>query len=162
SNSLIEKSLELAGILLEMGNIVKPGAGKNKAREILKNKKALNKFLEIVNAQGSKQIEKSEDIQIGKYSLDIVSEEEGYISYVSNASLVTIARILGAPKDKGAGIWVYKKIGDKVDSGEDLLRLYSENKNRLEEAQKVYKKYKTLRIEGMVIDSTFLKTDHKS
>ncbi len=162
SNSLIEKSLELAGILLEMENVVKPGSGKNRAREILKNKKALNKFLEIVNAQGSKQIEKSEDIQIGKYSADMISEEEGYISYVSNASLVTIARILGAPKDKGAGIWVYKKIGDKVDAGENLLRFYSENKNRLEEAQKVYKKYKVLRIEGMVIDSTFLKTKHKS
>lgn len=162
SSSLIEKSLELAGILLEMEEVVKPGVGKNKAREILKNKKALDKFLEIVNAQGSKQIEKSEDIQIGKYRAEIASEDEGYISYVSNTSLVTIARILGAPKDKGAGIWIYKKIGDKVDNGENILRFYSENKNRLAEAQKAYKNYKPIKTEGMVIDSTFLKTKRKS
>ena len=162
SNSLIEKSLELAGILLEMGGIVKPGTGKSKAREMLKNKKALDKLLEIVNAQGSKHIEKSEDIPIGKYSAEIVSEEEGYISYVSNSLLVTIARILGAPKDKGAGIFVYKKIGDKVDNGEKILKLYGENKNRLAEAEKVYKTYKPIKTEGMVIDSTFLKNKHKS
>lgn len=161
SNSLIEKSVELAGILLEMEKVVKPGTGKSRAKEVLKSGRARDKFLDIVNAQGSKKIEKSEDIVIGRYTDDIVSSEDGYVSYVSNTSLVLIARILGAPKDKGAGIWVYKKIGDKVDRGEPLLRFHSENRNRLEEAKKAYRNNVSVRIEGMVIDSTFLKSKHK-
>ena len=36
-----------------------------------------------------------------------------------------LARTAGAPLDKGAGIKLFKKIGDRVDQGEPLYRIYA-------------------------------------
>ncbi len=36
-----------------------------------------------------------------------------------------LARTAGAPIDKGAGIKVFKKIGDRVEKGEPLYRIYA-------------------------------------
>jgi thymidine phosphorylase len=36
-----------------------------------------------------------------------------------------IARLAGAPMDKGAGIDLFKKIGDRVEKGEPVYRIHS-------------------------------------
>ena len=36
-----------------------------------------------------------------------------------------LARTAGAPLDKGAGIRIFKKIGDRVDKGEPLYRIFA-------------------------------------
>ena len=36
-----------------------------------------------------------------------------------------LQRTAGAPIDKGAGIKVFKKIGDRVEQGEPLYRIYA-------------------------------------
>ena len=36
-----------------------------------------------------------------------------------------LARTAGAPIDKGAGIDLFKKIGDRVEQGEPLYRIYA-------------------------------------
>ncbi|PKP68580.1 MAG: thymidine phosphorylase, partial [Alphaproteobacteria bacterium HGW-Alphaproteobacteria-5] len=36
-----------------------------------------------------------------------------------------LARLAGAPLDRGAGIDMLKRIGDKVEAGEPLFRIYS-------------------------------------
>ncbi len=152
SNSLIEKATDIAGMLLELGNIVDRGEGKELAKETLKNGRAREKFLEILNAQGSKGIEKSDDIPIGKYHADIHSPDEGYISIVSNGKLVRIARTAGAPKDKGAGIILNKKKSEKVEKGEVLYTIYADSKAKLDEAVKIAKMLKPLQIEGMLLE----------
>ncbi len=152
SNSLIEKATDIAGMLLELGNVVERGEGKDFAKEILKSGKARDKFLEIINAQGSKGIERSEDVPIGKYKAEIHSPECGYISIVSNKALVKIARAAGAPKDKGAGILLNKKKSEKVDKGEILYVVYADSKAKLDEAVKLAKMLKPLKIEGMLLE----------
>ncbi len=152
STSLLEKATDIAGMLLELGNIAERGQGKDMAREALKAGKAREKFLEIINAQGSRGIEKSDDVPVGRYVEDIHSPEEGYISIVSNKALVRIARTAGAPKDKGAGILLNKKKSDKVEKGEVLYRIYADSKAKLEEAVKIAKMLKPLQIEGMLLE----------
>ncbi len=152
SHSLIEKATDIAGMLLELGNIAERGEGKDMAKDILKSGKAREKFLEIINAQGSRGIEKSEDVPIGKYKADIHSPEEGYISIVSNKALVKIARTAGAPKDKGAGIILNKKKSEKTDKGEVLYTIYADSKAKLDEAVKIAKMLKPLKIEGMLLE----------
>ena len=152
SNSLIEKATDIAGMLLELGNVAERNKGKVYAKEILKSGKARDKFLEIINAQGSKGIEKSEDVPVGKYTHDILSPESGYISIVSNKALVKIARAAGAPKDKGAGILLFKKKSEKVEKGEPIYRIYADSKAKLEEAVKIAKMLKPLKIEGMLLE----------
>ncbi len=152
SNSLIEKATDIAGMLLELGNVADRGEGKGMAKDILHSGKAREKFMEIINAQGSKGIERSEDVPIGKYYAEIHSPEDGYISTVSNKSLVRIARAAGAPKDKGAGILLSRKKGEKVEKGETLYIIYSESKAKLNEAVKLAKMLRPLDIEGMLLE----------
>ncbi len=152
SNSLIEKATDIAGMLLELGNVTERGEGKELAKKTLKAGKAREKFLEILNAQGSRGIEKSDDVPVGKYHAEIHSPEEGYISIVSNKALVRIARTAGAPRDKGAGILLNKKKSEKTEKGEVLYVIYADSKAKLEEAVKLAKMLKPLKIEGMLLE----------
>ncbi len=151
SNSVVEKATDIAGMLLELGNVAERGDGKNLAKNALRTGKARDKFLEILNAQGSRGIMKSDDVPIGKYQAEIHSPEEGYISIVSNKALVRIVRTAGAPRDKGAGIFLNKKKSEKTEKGEVLYIIYADSKVKLEEAVKLAKMLKPLQIEGMLI-----------
>ncbi len=152
STSLIEKATDIAGMLLELGGVAERGEGKELAKDILKSGKARDKFLEIINAQGSRGIEKSDEVPIGKYHAEIHSPEEGYISILSNKAIVKIARAAGAPRDKGAGIILNKKKSEKVDKGEVLYTIYADSKAKLEEAVRVAKMLRPLKIEGMLLE----------
>ncbi len=101
--SVVEKACECAGIILEMGGIHN---GLARAKEILESGEAKKKFLEIVEAQGGDPKITSADIPVGKYTYEVRSSRTGYISSVVNQEIVMIARSLGAPHDKGAGILI--------------------------------------------------------
>lgn len=152
STSIVEKSLEIAGLLLELGGLAWKGQGKDLARNTLRSGKAREKFLEIINAQGSKNIEKSEDVPVGKYTYDILAPTEGYVGEIHNSLFVKIARIAGAPKDKGAGIYLHKKKGDKVDENEPLFTIYSNSKHKLEMAVEFARRNPPAVIEGMLLE----------
>jgi AMP phosphorylase len=147
-NSVIEKTLTLAGILLEMGGIPR---GYDRAREILESGKALQKFREIVKAQGGNGDIKSEDIKIGKFKAEVLAKKSGYLGSIMNKQLVKIARAAGSPKDKGAGLIIFKKAGSKVDAGEPLYTIYADNENKLNEAVSLAKKLEPMVVEGMVL-----------
>jgi thymidine phosphorylase len=47
------------------------------------------------------------------------------VSSIDCLRLNRLARTAGAPIDKGAGIKIFKKIGDRVEKGEPLYRIYA-------------------------------------
>jgi AMP phosphorylase len=49
---------------------------------------------------------------------------------------VEIARALGTPKIKEAGIYMEKMVGEKVKKGDLLMTLYTTTKDRLEDGIK--------------------------
>jgi putative thymidine phosphorylase len=119
--------------------------GYKKALEILNSGKAYAKMIEIVKAQGGKEIA-AEDIKVGKFSFDVASTKNGRVNNMDNISVSRIARIAGAPHDKEAGIYLYKHIGDKVKRGDKLFTIYSESKHELEYARGVAKDSKVFLI----------------
>jgi hypothetical protein len=145
-SSVIEKACGMAGMLLEMGGIKR---GEAKAREILMSGKALEKFREIVAAQGGDPNLKSEDIRVGQYTYDITAKMCGYVNGVRNKELVALARAAGAPKDKGAGVLLHKKRGNRVDDGEAVLTIYADSPAKLEQAIELSRKFNPVTIEGM-------------
>jgi len=147
-NSVVEKALGLSGILLEMGGIPK---GEERAREILASGKALEKFREIVAAQGGNPNIRSDDLVPGRLTFDVLAKKSGYVNAINNKQLVKIARASGAPKDKGAGVYIHKKEGSKVDAGEALLTIHSENDAKLQEAIGLSRKLEPITTEGMVL-----------
>ena len=129
---LREKALYLAGQLLELCGKAEIGEGIEMARKVLDSGDALTKFLEIVRLQGGKEIS-SNDISVGKFSKTFYSNKSGRITFVNDDEIARIAKLLGAPLDKGAGIYLHKTIDDYVGKGEALFTVYAESKRLLEE-----------------------------
>jgi len=128
---LIDKATHISGILLDM---VGKKNGKETAAQILRSGKAERKLREIIGAQGGDPQTKPEDINVGDQTFTTRSEKKGFLLWINNASLVELARLAGAPKDKGAGICLHKKIGDTVKKNESLFTVYAERNSKLQRA----------------------------
>lgn len=148
--SLIEKSTAIAGIILEMGGVAGKGLGKRKAEEILKSGAALEKFRQIVEAQGGK-LPKG-DVPVGEFTAELESTEGGYVAGVRNKAIIQIARASGSPKEHGAGIVLHHKRGDKVQPGESLMTIYAESPYKLEQALQLARKTSPVIVEGMLLE----------
>lgn len=147
-SSVVEKSCDIAGMILEMGGIPN---GPAKAREILASGEALKKFREIVAAQDGKPDLTADDIQIGKHLHKVESARSGYVHHISNKELVAIARAAGSPNDKGAGLLIFKKKGQRVEVGDVLFEIYADNSAKLKRAMDLAVKLQPINIEGMLI-----------
>ncbi len=146
---VVEKASELAGMLLEMSGM---HDGTARAMEILQSGRALAKFREIVSAQGGDPGISSDDISVGKHSIELFARRSGYVNSIANKSLVAIARTAGAPRFKGGGIILHKKIDQRVEEGELLMTLYSDNKEKLDRAMGMAMKMKPLWVGGLVLE----------
>ncbi|MFA5769994.1 MAG: thymidine phosphorylase [Patescibacteria group bacterium] len=143
------KSLRLAGELLDLCYKEKDidKKGDDEARKILESGTALKKFQEIVKAQGGIHKISSDTLTLAKNKFDFHSSVSGKIKDINNHNLNTIARILGSPDDKKAGIYLLKKLDHSVNKNEVIFTLYSDDKYRLKEAEVTLKNLPIFRIE---------------
>ncbi|HID90607.1 TPA: thymidine phosphorylase, partial [Candidatus Bathyarchaeota archaeon] len=137
----VEKAVEVAGILLE---IVGERGGKELALSALRGGRAEEKLREIIEAQGGDPGIRPDDIGVGRYELDVRAERSGYVLWMNNFSLVQAARLAGAPKDKEAGIYLHRKIGDRVEKGESILTVYSNREYRLDKIDELLEETKAI------------------
>ncbi|MFB0543941.1 MAG: thymidine phosphorylase, partial [Candidatus Bathyarchaeia archaeon] len=100
----------------------------------LKSGRAEEKMREIIEAQGGDPDVRPEDIEVGDQTFAARAEKGGYVLWINNSSLVEVARLAGAPKDKGAGVLLHKKIWDPVEKGESLYTIYAEKGVKLQRA----------------------------
>ncbi len=140
---LENKSLFLASQILEMMGKAKKGKGIKLASQILESGKALEKFNEIINAQGRFNYA----IGFAKHSCDIKAFKSGEIKKINNLLINNASRILGCPVDKSSGIYLYYHKRDIVKKGRPLLKLYSESRKKLEETIKFMKLNNPIKIE---------------
>ena len=125
---LREKSLRLAAHLLEYDPQLRGGSGYARARELLDSGAALKKMQEIIDAQGPSTCRND----VGKLTFDVVAADDGTISEINCLQLNRLARTAGAPIDKGAGIRLFSKIGDRVEKGQPLYRIYAYDQSELD------------------------------
>jgi thymidine phosphorylase len=118
---LREKSLRLAAHLLEYDPGLRGGSGYARAREILDSGAALRQMQKIIDAQGPSPCRSD----LGTSTFDVAATTSGTVSAIDCLQLNRLARTAGAPIDKGAGIKLFKKIGDSVEQGEPLYRVYA-------------------------------------
>jgi len=137
---LIDKATHIAGMILEMVN----KGDQKTALDVIKSGKAEEKLREIIFEQGGDNEVKPDDILIGEYGIDFAAEENGYVLWINNAELSEVARAAGSPKDKGAGVLLHKKLGDKVKKGERLFTVYSEKMRKLERVRKIFEEEKII------------------
>lgn len=103
---------------------------------LLSSGKALTKFREIIHAQGGDRNVSTESLALAHNILDVKSSKSGQIVMLSNRNVSVLAKILGSPNDKKAGIFLMHKLEEKVDKGDILCTFYSSDKWRLNEALK--------------------------
>lgn len=102
---------------------------------ILQEKIALEKFKEIIKAQGGNPNVTSKSLTLGKYSYQEEAKKNGIVNELSIRNITAIARILGAPLAKGCGIYLDKKLGESVKIGDTLYSLFAENVYNLKEGK---------------------------
>jgi AMP phosphorylase len=147
------KALRLAGKLLDLcykdsKKTPPPGGGEEEAKRLLTEGVALKKFKEIILSQkGDNQIS-SETIKLSPHKIEIHSPLSGKIKDINNYNLNTVAKVLGAPNDKRAGIYLLKKLDEKVDKKESMFILYSSDKYSLKEAEVTLKNFPIYEIES--------------
>ncbi|MCD6477132.1 MAG: AMP phosphorylase [Candidatus Aenigmarchaeota archaeon] len=162
---LLEKVASLAGILFEM--VAKNHIdGKKHALYLIKSGKAYKKMKQIIEAQGGDPNIKPSDIEVGKKHVYVRSNKSGFVLWTKNAEIAAIAREAGAPKDKGAGLIINKKNGDKVKKGDILLIIYSNNSAKLDSALKLVKEYEPIVVgksyeERLLLSKVPAKIPHK-
>jgi thymidine phosphorylase len=125
---LREKSLRLAAHLLEYDPQLRGGSGYARARELLDSSAALKKMQDIIDAQGPSNCRSD----IGRLTFDVTADSDGAISEINCLQLNRLARTAGAPIDKGAGIRLFGKIGDRVEKGQPLYRIHAYDQSELD------------------------------
>ncbi|NLJ99868.1 MAG: thymidine phosphorylase [Clostridia bacterium] len=111
--------------------------------DTLDSGKALEKFREIISAQGGdpKILDDPLGLPKSKYCMEIHSSQRGYVQEMDALKIGQGAMALGAGRktkdqdiDLTAGIMLKKKVGDSVEIGEPLAVLHSNNPEALEMA----------------------------
>ena len=143
---------DLKEVVLELGAYMVKLAGKGENietnKEILseniRNGKAYNKFIELVQNQGGnidyiKDVKKFEKAKVEK---EVASISEGYIQEINAEEVGKIACNLGAgrktKKDKielNVGLILNKKTGDYVKIGDKLVTIYASDEEKAKQAE---------------------------
>lgn len=144
AEDLYELSVRLAAEMLFLA-----GKGNNlsECEEKIKNAiiggEALKTFALSVRTQGGDEsyVFNPEKLKISEKTYEIKAEKDGYIVRSDAEGYGTAALMLGAGRnkkddniDKGAGIVLLKKTGDKVKKGDIVARMYSSDENKFGEA----------------------------
>jgi AMP phosphorylase len=156
----IDKVCDVAGMLLDFK--LKRG-GSKEALRLIKTGKAYEKLKKIIETQGGDPKIKPEDIPIGPECADVKSNMSGVVSWIDNHAIVEISRAAGTPKDKGSGILLKKKVGDRVKRGETLFTIYAEKKYKLERALGIAKETRAVGVgqkHDMLLEKIPRKIDH--
>jgi AMP phosphorylase len=151
-DDLKKKALTLAGLLLELSGKAARGAGEKMAAKILSSGEALAKFREIVEAQGGKKGVTHRGLGHGEFREKVLAEEACSVFTFNNSQITRIARAAGAPRNKGAGIFLFAKKGGRVKKGEPFYEIYSENKDKLDFALSLAREDNGIVLQKAVLD----------
>jgi thymidine phosphorylase len=119
---LREKALQLASRILEFDPDVRGGQGYALARDILESGRALEKMRAIIAAQGTAET----TYDVGHLYHTVDADRDATVTAIDNQRMAQIARLAGAPMDKGAGVDLYRKVGDAVRAGEPLYAIHAQ------------------------------------
>lgn len=144
---LTRLSIELAARMIYLG---KKAATLDEARrtaeQLLVDGSGYQKFKDVVAAQGGnpQALDKFELLPNATGMREITSPRGGYVSLIDAEDIGKASNMIGAGRDKkddaidpAVGIILEVKVGEKVDAGSVLCRIYYTREDRVEEAAEV-------------------------
>ncbi len=137
---LKEHVLELGGEMLLLGEKVKTiKKGRALIKEVLQNGKALQKFAEIIKAQGGNSNIVSDKTLLPKSNkkTDFVAKKFGYLKSIDTKKVGISSMLLGGGRQKvtdkidpRVGLKMHVRIGDKIQKDQPLCTLYLGEKDQ--------------------------------
>lgn len=131
---ITEVSVQLAGGMVYLAGLAKSHkAGIRKAKEVLKNGKALESFRDLIKRQGGDEliIDDYSKLPLAKNTKEVYSLKGGYISSITCQEFGEHIVSLGGGRRKtsdlidfGVGITILKNTGDRVKAGEHLVTIH--------------------------------------
>ena len=160
---LREKAISLATMLFDMVGVENP---RGRAEEMVDSGKAEKKMREIIGAQGGNPNVKPDDLPVGPKHAAVHSDRAGKVLWLSTDDIVRIARMAGAPKEKGAGVVLHAKLGESVRKDGVLFEVYAERASKLAAALELANQLSPIVLsnkpeEKMVLDTIPEKTTHE-
>ena len=145
---------DIKNIIIELGSNMLILAGitnsieeaKGKILENLNNGKGYEKFIELVQNQGGdiSYIENTDKFAKAKFILPIISDKTGVVDKLDALTIGKLSVYLGAGRikkeediEKEVGFVFNKKVGDKVEQGEILGYIHSNDEEKVQEILKL-------------------------
>jgi thymidine phosphorylase len=123
---LRERSIRLAGEVLELAGQADQGCGMRLARAILDDGRAWRKFQAICEAQGGmRRPPRAAHIQA------VTADRAGTVTLIDNRRLARIAKLAGAPMSPAAGLELHTPVGARVERGQPLFTIHAEARGEL-------------------------------
>lgn len=126
---LRERSILLAGHVLELGGAAPVGTGPLLARSILEEGRAWRKFQAICEAQGGMR-----ELPTASHVRTVVAARAGAVRSIDNRKLARVAKLAGAPRMAVAGLECHIRLGAHVIGGEPLFTVHAATAGELEYA----------------------------
>ncbi len=132
---LQNKALHLSAKIIELVGMAKGKKAYEIAYQQLKSGAAWKKMQEIIKAQGGKNPHiKSEDLELAKFKKEVKAEKDGTIKAIDMKLINLTTRALGAPIDDQGGLYLCKKLGDKVKKNDIIYVMYANQQNKIDMA----------------------------
>ena len=122
---------------------------KEHLKSVVKSGKALEKFRELIDAQGgnSQVVDDYTKFEQAKYKVEVKSTQEGYVEKIEAYKIAYGCKLLGAGRDKktdpidySVGIYLNKKRGEFCKTGEVLYTIYSNSEEKTKVAEELCNK----------------------
>jgi len=133
---LVDLIMELGSDMLFISGIVSSRKeAKSRIAENLANQKGLNRLVDLIVAQGGDPsvLDNPDLLPQPRAKIEVKSETTGYVSIIDALEVGLASKILGTGRktkddaiDYSVGIYLKKKIGDKVKAGDSLAVFYSD------------------------------------
>jgi thymidine phosphorylase len=128
---LRDRAVQLAGRILEFDPALQAGKGYARALELLASGAALAAMERLIAAQGPQ----TRQFELGAHRFEVTAKQAGMITAIDCYRIARIARIAGAPLDKGAGIDLLHKVGARVRISDPLYRIHAVSATGLDYAR---------------------------
>lgn len=121
--------------------------------EVIRSGAAIDTLKTFLEAQGgdASVVDNPEKMPQAKYVVELEAKESGVVSEIVADSVGTAAMLLGAGRatkeseiDLAVGIVLRKKIGDKVEAGESLATIHSNQEDLAKVKEKLYESIKVV------------------
>ena len=144
---LTHECIIMAAHMLVLSHICDYETALSRVQEALDSGAALERLRMMIDAQGgdSRVIDDESVLEIGKFTYDVTSLQDGYITHMNTEQCGIASVMLGAgrtvkdgPIDYSAGIVMHKKTGDAVSMGERIATLYASDESLFTNAAQTY------------------------